>query len=150
MLQDWTEMRVAWSPSGTYLATFHSRGIAVWAGSRFAQLARFPHQRLETLDFSPRERFLLLCFQHFTSTLGSHTSSSYITTWPQVSSHLQQCGGLSWESAWSYCLGNEDWHVLSSILPRSCHWWSHAEVRIIGFPMLFPQSAQSLYYSTNY
>jgi translation initiation factor 3 subunit B len=58
-MQDWTEMRVAWSPLGTYLATFHARGIAVWAGPRFTQLARFPHQRLETLDFSPRERFLV-------------------------------------------------------------------------------------------
>ena len=55
-MQDWTELRVAWSPLGTYLATFHARGIAVWAGPRFAQLARFPHQRLEALDFSPRER----------------------------------------------------------------------------------------------
>eukprot|EP00069_Balaena_mysticetus_P004155 bmy_17114T0 len=40
----WTETYVRWSPKGTYLATFHQRGIALWGGEKFKQIQRFSHQ----------------------------------------------------------------------------------------------------------
>ena len=55
-LQRWTETYVRWSPKGTYLATFHQRGIALWGGEKFKQIQRFSHQGVSLIDFSPCER----------------------------------------------------------------------------------------------
>ncbi|MBW00651.1 Eukaryotic translation initiation factor 3 subunit B, partial [Eschrichtius robustus] len=52
----WTETYVRWSPKGTYLATFHQRGIALWGGEKFKQIQRFSHQGVQLIDFSPCER----------------------------------------------------------------------------------------------
>ncbi|KAF0037108.1 hypothetical protein F2P81_009982 [Scophthalmus maximus] len=53
----WTETYVRWSPKGTYLATFHQRGIALWGGEKFKQIQRFSHQGVSLIDFSPCERY---------------------------------------------------------------------------------------------
>ncbi len=70
-----TESFVQWSPFGTYLATAHRQGIAMWGGPDFQRFQRFAHagrsmpqccpcQMHEALgvratDFSPRERYLM-------------------------------------------------------------------------------------------
>lgn len=55
----WTDMYVAWSPKGTYLATFHKQGIALWGGPKWKRLARFEHPGVKLIDFSPCERYLI-------------------------------------------------------------------------------------------
>ncbi|KAK7113407.1 eukaryotic translation initiation factor 3 subunit B-like [Littorina saxatilis] len=55
----WTETYVRWSPQGTYLATFHQKGIALWGGEKFVQMARFSHPGVQLIDFSPCERYLV-------------------------------------------------------------------------------------------
>ncbi len=40
----WTETFVAWSPHGSYLATMHRQGAAIWGGPSFSRLQRFSHQ----------------------------------------------------------------------------------------------------------
>ncbi|RWS15335.1 Eukaryotic translation initiation factor 3 subunit B-like protein [Dinothrombium tinctorium] len=55
----WTETVVLWSPLGTYLATFHKRGIALWAGEEFTQFNRFAHEGVSLIDFSPCEKYLV-------------------------------------------------------------------------------------------
>ncbi|XP_076459430.1 eukaryotic translation initiation factor 3 subunit B-like [Babylonia areolata] len=55
----WTETYVRWSPQGTYLATFHQKGIALWAGEKFVQFQRFSHPGVQLIDFSPCERYLV-------------------------------------------------------------------------------------------
>lgn len=57
----WAETRFQWSPRGTYLATFHERGIALWAGENFKQYMRFSHQGVQFIDFSPCENYLVTC-----------------------------------------------------------------------------------------
>lgn len=59
--EKWTETRFQWSPKGTYLATFHDRGIALWAGEEFNQFMRFAHVGVQLIDFSPCEKFLVTC-----------------------------------------------------------------------------------------
>ena len=49
-------MYVRWSPKGAYLATLHTKGIALWAGEKFKQVQRFIHQGVCFVDFSPCER----------------------------------------------------------------------------------------------
>ena len=39
----WTESFVQWSPHGSYLATMHRQGIALWGGPSFSRLHRFSH-----------------------------------------------------------------------------------------------------------
>ena len=38
-----TESFVQWSPFGTYLATAHRQGIAMWGGPDFQRFQRFAH-----------------------------------------------------------------------------------------------------------
>ena len=55
-LKGWTETYVTWSPQGTYLATFHKQGIALWGGEEFNRIGKFGHQGVQMIDFSPCER----------------------------------------------------------------------------------------------
>ncbi|XP_033630442.1 eukaryotic translation initiation factor 3 subunit B-like [Asterias rubens] len=55
----WTETYVRWSPQGTYLSTFHQRGIALWGGPKFEQIKKFLHPGVQLIDFSPCERYLV-------------------------------------------------------------------------------------------
>ena len=55
----WTETYVKWSPLGTYLATFHTRGIALWGGEDFHQITKFSHPDVEFIEFSPCEKYIV-------------------------------------------------------------------------------------------
>lgn len=55
-LQSWTETYVEWSPLGTYLATFHPRGVALWVGQKFDQFMKFSHNNVQCISFSPCEK----------------------------------------------------------------------------------------------
>jgi len=55
----WTETYVKWSPLGTYLATFHTRGIALWGGDDFRQITKFSHPDVEFIEFSPCEKYIV-------------------------------------------------------------------------------------------
>lgn len=43
------------------MATFHDRGIALWAGEEFNQFMRFAHHGVQLIDFSPCEKYLVTC-----------------------------------------------------------------------------------------
>lgn len=48
-----------WSPLGSYLATFHAQGIALWGGPSWSKIVRFVHPGVKLIDFSPNERYLV-------------------------------------------------------------------------------------------
>ncbi|CAI5518545.1 unnamed protein product [Closterium sp. Naga37s-1] len=60
----WTESFVQWSPLGSYLATIHRQGAAIWAGSSWQRIMRFAHPQVRLIDFSPGERFLVTYSSH--------------------------------------------------------------------------------------
>ncbi|KAL9376114.1 hypothetical protein Peur_030234 [Populus x canadensis] len=61
----WTESYVQWSPLGTYLATVHRQGAAVWGGaSTFNRLMRYAHPQVKLIDFSPGEKYLVTYSSH--------------------------------------------------------------------------------------
>lgn len=61
----WTESFVQWSPLGTYLATVHRQGAAVWGGaSTFNRLMRYAHLQVKLIDFSPGEKYLVTYSSH--------------------------------------------------------------------------------------
>lgn len=56
----WTEAPfLVWSPQGTYMATLHAKGAALWGGPDFRRLARFSHPGVQNVAFSWCERYLL-------------------------------------------------------------------------------------------
>lgn len=55
----WTDKFVSWSPKGTYLATLHRQGVAIWGGKSWNRLQRFAHPNCINIDFSPNEKYLL-------------------------------------------------------------------------------------------
>jgi len=56
----WCEYYVNWSPRGSYLATMvPSKGVILWGGSTFEKLERFPARGVQSVLFSPQEKFLL-------------------------------------------------------------------------------------------
>jgi translation initiation factor 3 subunit B len=55
----WTETYVQWSPRGTYLATIHMQGVALWGGPSWSKIMRFFHPGVKPIDFSPNERYLV-------------------------------------------------------------------------------------------
>ncbi len=57
----WVRLYVLWSPQGTYLATIHNQGIALWGGDRFMEQHRFAHAGVKLVSFSPCEKYLLTC-----------------------------------------------------------------------------------------
>jgi len=57
--EKWTETYVVWSPLGTFLATLHNKGIALWGGTDFQRMQRLSHTGVEFVDFSPQENYLV-------------------------------------------------------------------------------------------
>ena len=55
----WCDLNVVFSPSGTFLATLHSPGIALWSAKSFSQKVRFEHTHVAGAIFSPNEEYLL-------------------------------------------------------------------------------------------
>ncbi|QDZ23629.1 subunit B of translation initiation factor 3 [Chloropicon primus] len=55
----WTESYVQWSPCGTMLATVHRQGAQVWGGEEFSRIQRFGHSKVQLIDFSPCEKYLV-------------------------------------------------------------------------------------------
>ncbi len=57
----WGELFVSWSPLGTYFATAHRIGVALWAGKSFRNVRtqRFTHPGVRLIDFSPGEKYLV-------------------------------------------------------------------------------------------
>ena len=55
----WTKGQVAWSPKGSYLATFHDAGIMLWGGRDFNRMGRFGHAYVDKIEISPCEKYLV-------------------------------------------------------------------------------------------
>jgi translation initiation factor 3 subunit B len=55
----WCERHVLFSPQGTFLVTFHPQGIKLWGCDQFESKGRFLHQGVETMEFSPCERYII-------------------------------------------------------------------------------------------
>ncbi|KAI3721778.1 hypothetical protein L2E82_32796 [Cichorium intybus] len=61
----WTKSFVQWSPLGTYLATVHRQGAAVWGGaSTFNRLMHYAHTQVKLIDFPPGEKYLVTYSRH--------------------------------------------------------------------------------------
>lgn len=73
----WTETYVVWSPLGTYLATYHKKGIALWGGEGFEQLNRFAHEGVSHICFSSCENYLVT----FSGSLAGFDDPNALIIW---------------------------------------------------------------------
>lgn len=55
----WCEQYVRWSTLGSYLTTFHARGVALWANPNFEKIGRFAHDGVRFVKFSPNEKYFI-------------------------------------------------------------------------------------------
>ncbi|GMK57630.1 hypothetical protein CspeluHIS016_0404640 [Cutaneotrichosporon spelunceum] len=55
----WGQYYVQWSPLGTYLATIHLPGVALWSGSKLDNMLRVTHPDVRLIQFSPCENYLV-------------------------------------------------------------------------------------------
>ena len=74
--QFWTESHVKFSPKGSYLATCHKQGIALWGGPEFSKVGRFNHPNVTYFQFSPCERYVW----YLSTSSTCHTSTNYFTS----------------------------------------------------------------------
>lgn len=75
----WTEKGFQWSPLGSFLATHHHQGIAIWGGENWNKIGRFAHKGVQKFMFSPNERFLVTWspFSSATATAASSTPEEF-------------------------------------------------------------------------
>lgn len=59
LVQVWCDRQVAWSPQGTYLATYHLQGIKLWGSTLFEPQGRMIHTNVNNMEFSPCENYLV-------------------------------------------------------------------------------------------
>ncbi|MEM7496286.1 MAG: hypothetical protein AAF471_09375, partial [Myxococcota bacterium] len=60
----WSDGPMCWSPRGTYAATLHAQGVALWVSKTsgtFERVARFACPGVQKVDFSAQEE-LLTCY----------------------------------------------------------------------------------------
>lgn len=50
---------IKWSPLGSYLATFHAKGVILHGCADFRECGRLGHSSVQALDFSSQERYAL-------------------------------------------------------------------------------------------
>lgn len=51
--------QIVWSPLGSYLATFHAKGVILHGGNEFKECGRLTHSGVRNLDFSKEERYAI-------------------------------------------------------------------------------------------
>lgn len=78
--KQWCSQYLLWSPQGTYLATFHPQGIALWAGEGYQKVARFAHKHVKRCIFSPEENYL--------TTVSETDAERAIIVWDIASSKI--------------------------------------------------------------
>ncbi|KAF6844602.1 eukaryotic translation initiation factor 3 [Colletotrichum musicola] len=57
--QNWTDLFVRWSPSGTYLTSVHGQGVQIWGGASWSRQQRFAHPGVKNVEWSANEKYLI-------------------------------------------------------------------------------------------
>jgi translation initiation factor 3 subunit B len=54
-----SEDGIMWSPLGSYLVSFHKKGIALWGGEHWKVQGSYTHKNVRLCHFSPNERYMV-------------------------------------------------------------------------------------------
>lgn len=80
-VQKWAELYLQWSHSGTYLASLHRPGVALWSGPRLdgplgVNVFRLSHPGVRLIQFSPCENYLVSWSDEPLENLESHPNAA--------------------------------------------------------------------------
>nr|XP_011432969.2 eukaryotic translation initiation factor 3 subunit B [Crassostrea gigas] len=109
----WTETYIRWSPQGTYLATFHAKGIALWGGEKFEQIMRFSHPGVQLIDFSPCERYMVT----FSPILSTQEDQQQIIIWDIRTGMKKRGFHCETQSTWPILKWSNDGSYFGRITP---------------------------------
>lgn len=119
-----------WSPQGSYLATVHGRGIAIWGGPQFQKVARFNHPGVQFIDFSPCEKYLVT----FSPNVPRNTEDiSPVIIWEARTGNIEQifnCKLLKNDDILSICDFSDQNHGLifsEMLVPNLAHFTFNLE-----------------------
>ncbi|WVN88686.1 eukaryotic translation initiation factor 3 subunit B [Cryptococcus depauperatus CBS 7841] len=79
----WGELYLQWSPLGTYLASLHRVGVALWSGPKLdgpigVDVLRFTHPNVRLIQFSPCENYLITWSEEPIVIYDTHPNSSIL------------------------------------------------------------------------
>ncbi|KAL9658596.1 hypothetical protein ABK040_006133 [Willaertia magna] len=55
--EKWSDGKIEWSPHGSYLVTYHDKGVALWGGEEFKIQDTLTHKKVHSVQFSPNESY---------------------------------------------------------------------------------------------
>ena len=88
------ESYVEWSPRGSVIGTLHRQGVALWGGATFERILRVSHPGVQSLLFSPCERYILT-FSEYPDNRGRPLVSG--VGWTYAGDCCWQClAGCAW------------------------------------------------------
>ena len=93
--KSWCENRIAWSPQGSYLATFHPPGIKLWGSSsteEFLPQGRYLHREVEDIEFSPCENYIIT--YRFSPSANESDPNNAICIWNVITGENVRSFGL--------------------------------------------------------
>ncbi|WVQ84000.1 eukaryotic translation initiation factor 3 subunit B [Cryptococcus sp. DSM 104549] len=77
----WGELYLQWSPLGTYLASLHRVGVALWSGPRLdgeigVNVLRFTHPGVRLVQFSPCENYMVTWSEERLGNYENHANAA--------------------------------------------------------------------------
>ena len=57
--EHWTDDAIMWSPQGSYLVTFHKKGLALWGGENWKIQSSLSFKNVRLCHFSPNEKYVV-------------------------------------------------------------------------------------------
>ncbi|EFC37131.1 predicted protein [Naegleria gruberi] len=55
----WSDDKIDFSPLGSYIVTYHEKGVALWGGPEFKDQDTLSHRNVISVQFSPNESFVV-------------------------------------------------------------------------------------------
>jgi len=125
--ENWTESHVKFSPKGSYLATCHKQGIALWGGPDFTRVGRFLHPNVTYFQFSPCERYFIT----YSKTSVSPEDPQNLIIWETRSCLNKRAFSLPVLNYWPYFKWSSDGQFFATITGDNLSIYSTPSMKLL-------------------
>jgi len=126
--ENWTESYVKFSPKGSYLATSHKQGIALWGGPDFTRVGRFLHPNVTYFQFSPCERY----FVTYSKTSFTPEDPQNLIIWETRSCLQKRSFSLPVLNYWPYFKWSHDGDYFATITGDNLSVYSTPSMKLLN------------------
>lgn len=126
--ENWTESVVKFSPKGSYLATAHKQGIAIWGGPDFTRVGRFLHPNVTYFQFSPCERY----FVTYSKVPLSPEDPQNLIIWETRSLLNKRAFSLPVLDYWPYFKWSHDGNYFATITEDNLSIYTTPSMKLLG------------------